>query len=78
MRGKWAIKAVFCNEKGEKRFTNYEQKTFYSKRGAVRAINGSYGDLLDQDADIDNANCEDLQGFWLDDWDIYKVKRGRA
>ena len=74
MRGKWAIKAVFCNEKGEENFTYYEGKTFYTKRGALKAINGSYGDLLEQDVNIDNENCKDLKGFWLDDFEVYKVK----
>jgi len=73
---KWAIKAVFYNEEGEENFTFYEEKTFYTKRGALRAINGGYGDLLAQDATIDNKNDADLQGFWLDDFDVYKVERG--
>jgi hypothetical protein len=73
---KWAIKAVFYNEEGEENFTFYEEKTFYTKRGAIRAINSDYGDLLSQDATIDNKNDADLQGFWLDDFDVYKVERG--
>lgn len=73
---KWAIKAVFSNEKGEENFTFYEEKTYYTKRGAVRAINGSYGDLLAQAASLDCEIEQDLQGFWLEDFDIYKTGRG--
>jgi hypothetical protein len=72
---KWAIKAVFYNEEGEENFTYYEEKTFYTKRGALRAINDSYGEQLAQDATIDNKNEEDLQGFWLDDFDVYKIEK---
>jgi hypothetical protein len=72
---KWAIKAVFSNEAGESNFTYYEEKTFYTKRGAIRALNGNYGDLLDQDTTIDCKNEEDLQGFWLEDYDVYKVSK---
>ena len=71
---KWAIKAVFENEKGEENFTYYEEKTFFTKRGAIRAINGNYGEQLAQAASIDCEIEEDLQGFWLDDLDIYQVK----
>jgi hypothetical protein len=73
---KWAIKAVFSNEKGEENFTFYEERTYYTKRGATRAINGNYGELLAQAATIDCEVESDLQGFWLDDFDVYKVKRG--
>jgi hypothetical protein len=72
---KWAIKAVFHNEEGEENFTYYEEKTFFTKRGALRAINDRSGDLLSQDATIDNKNEEDLQGFWLDDFDVYKIEK---
>jgi hypothetical protein len=72
---KWAIKAVFSNEKGEENFTFYEEKTYLTKRGALRAINGDYGDLLAQDATIDCAISEDLKDFWLDDFDVYKVEK---
>jgi hypothetical protein len=72
---KWAIKAVFFNEEGEENFTFYEEKTYYTKRGAIRAINGNQGDLIAQAATIDCEIEEDLQGFWLDDLDIYKVER---
>jgi len=72
---KWAIKAVFCNEEGENHFTYYEEKTFFTKRGAIRAINSDYGELLAQDATIDNKNEEHLQGFWVDDFDVYKVSK---
>ena len=71
---KWAIKAVFYNEEGEENFTFYEEKTFYTKQRALRAINGTYGEQLAQDATIDCKNEEDLRGFWLDDFDVYKVK----
>jgi hypothetical protein len=73
---KWAIKAVFSNEKGEENFTFYEEKTYCTKRGAIKAINGSYGDLLTQAASLDCEIEEDLQGFWLEDFDVYKVGGG--
>jgi hypothetical protein len=71
---KWAIKAVFYNEEGEQNFTYYEEKQFRTRRGAIRALMGSYGDLLDQDTTIDCQNEEDLQGFWLEDYEVYKVE----
>ena len=71
---RWAIKAVFSNEKGEENFTYYEKKTYRTKRAAIKAINGDYGDLLAQDATLDCEIADDLQGFWLDDFDVYKVK----
>jgi hypothetical protein len=72
---KWAIKAVFENEQGEENFTYYEEKTFFTKRGAIRAINDNYGEQLAQAATLDCEIEEDLQGFWLDDFDVYKVER---
>ena len=71
---KWAIKAVFYNEEGEQNFTYYEEKQFRTRRGAIRALMGNYGDLLDQDTTIDCQNEEDLQGFWLEDYEVYKVR----
>jgi hypothetical protein len=71
---RWAIKAVFYNEAGEENFTYYEEKTYSTKQGALRALNGTYGEQLAQDATIDCKNDEDLRGFWLDDFDVYKVK----
>ena len=72
---KWAIKAIFFNKEGEENFTYYEERTYLTKRGAIRAINGNYGELLAQAATIDCEVESDLQGFWLDDLDIYKVGR---
>jgi hypothetical protein len=77
MMNKWAIKAVFSNEQGEENFTYYEEKTFYTKHGAIRAINDNYGESLVEAATIDCKIDEDLQGFWLEDLDVYKVKRGK-
>jgi hypothetical protein len=75
---KWAIQAIFTNERGQENHTLYEEKTFFTKRGAIRAINGDYGDLLAQDATIDSEIAEDLQGFWLDDLSVYKIEgRGK-
>jgi hypothetical protein len=71
----WAIKAVFYNEEGAENFTYYEEKTYRTKQGAIRAINSDYGDQLAQAATIDCKNEADLQGFWLDDFDVYKVER---
>ena len=70
---KWAIKAVFFNEQGEENFTYYEEKTFYTKHGAIRAINDNYGESLVEAATIDCKIDEDLQGFWLEDYEIYRV-----
>lgn len=70
---KWAIKAVFFNDKGEKNFTFYEEKTYRTKRGALSAINDSYGEELAQSATLDCEIDLDLQGFWLDDFEVYKV-----
>ena len=72
---KWAIKAVFSNKKGEENFTFYEEKTYCTKRGAIRAINGNYGELLAQAASLDCEIEEDLHGFWLEDLDVYKMER---
>jgi len=74
---KWAIKAVFYNEAGEQNFTYYEEKTYLTKRGALRAINDTYGEQLVEDATIDCKNEEDLKGFWLDDLDVYEVKEAK-
>ena len=71
---KWAIKAVFCNEAGEKNFTYYQEKTYRTERGALKAINSAYGDEIAQAANLDCEIEEDLKGFWLDDLDIYQVK----
>ena len=75
---KWAIKAVFENEGGQLNFTYYEEKTFFTKRGAISALKGQYGELLAQDATLDCEIEEDLAGFWLDDLTIYKTKREKA
>ena len=74
---KWAIKAVFYNEAGEENFTYYEEKTYRTKRGALRAINGVCGEEIAQSASLDCEIEEDLKGFWLDDLDIYEVKGGK-
>jgi hypothetical protein len=71
---KWAIKAIFFNEEGEENFTFYEEKRFFTKRGATRAINSNYGEQLAQAATLDCSIEDDLQGFSLDDFDVYKVK----
>jgi hypothetical protein len=71
---KWAIKAVFYNEEGEQNFTYYEEKQFRTRRGAIRAINNNYGESLVEAATIDCKVDEDLQGFWLEDLDVYKVE----
>lgn len=73
---KWAIKAVFCNEAGEQNFTYYQEKTYRTKRGALRAINADRGEEIAQAANLDCEIEEDLKGFWLDDLDIYQVKEG--
>lgn len=70
---KWAIKAVFFNDKGEKNFTFYEENTYHTKRGALSAINDSYGEELAQSATLDCEIDKDLEGFWLDDFEVYKV-----
>jgi hypothetical protein len=74
---KWAIKAVFYNEAGEENFTYYEEKTYRTKRGALRAINGAHGEDIAQSASLDCEIEEDLKGFWLDDLDIYEVKESK-
>ena len=35
---KWAIQAIFTNERGQENHTLYEEKTYFTKRGAIRAI----------------------------------------
>lgn len=72
---KWAIKAIFYNEAGEQNFTYYEEKTYLTRGGAMRAINGNYGEELAELATIDSKNEEDLQGFWLDDLNVYEIKK---
>ena len=72
---KWAIKAVFCNEAGEQNFTYYEEKTYLTRGGAMKAINGNYGEELAEAATIDSKNEEDLQGFWLDDLNVYEIEK---
>lgn len=74
----WAIKAVFENEGGEQDFTYYEEKKFLTKRGAIRALNSQYGELLAQAATLDTEIEEELAGFWLDDLTIYNTKREKA
>jgi hypothetical protein len=71
---KWAIKAVFSNEEGESNFTYYEEKQFWTRRGAIRAINDNYGESLAEAATLDCQIDEDLDGFWLEDLDVYKVE----
>lgn len=73
---KWAIKAVFCNWEGEKNFTYYEEKIYRTKRGALRAINAERGEEIAQAANLDCEIEEDLQGFWLDDLEVYEMKEG--
>jgi len=73
---KWALKAIFYNEAGEQNFTYYEEKTYRTKRGAINAINGEWGEEIAQSATIDCQIDEDLKGFWLDDLDVYEVKEG--
>lgn len=74
---KWAIKAVFYNEAGEENVTYYEQKTYSTERGALKAINGNWGEQISQDATLDSEIDGDLKGFWLDDLDVYQVKEGK-
>lgn len=73
---KWAIKAVFYNEAGEENVTYYEEKTYRTKRGALKAINDQHGEEIAQSANLDCEIEEDLKGFWLDDLDVYQVKEG--
>ena len=74
---KWAIKAVFYNEAGEENVTYYEEKTYLTKRGALRAINGTHGDQISQSATLDSEIDGELKGFWLDDLDVYEVKEDK-
>ena len=74
---KWAIKAVFYNEAGEENVTYYEERTYCTKRGALKAINAEHGEEIAQSANLDCEIEEDLKGFWLDDLDVYEVKEDK-
>jgi hypothetical protein len=77
MRGKWAIKAVFIDEKGEEKgLTIYEERLFNSEKRAIKAINDSYGEELVQACEIDVETEEDLIGLIFDD--LIPIKREGA
>lgn len=79
MKGKWAIKAVFVDEKGEEKgLTIYEEHLFNSEKEAMRAINGSYGEELVQACEIDVEIEQDLIGLIFDDLIPIKKEEARA
>ena len=73
---KWAIKAVFRNEAGQESATYYEEKTYRTKRQALKAINDQEGEEIAQGATLDCKIEGELAGYWLDDLEVYKVKEG--
>ena len=76
MKGKWAIKAVFVDEKGEEKgLTIYEERLFNSEKKAMKAINSSYGEKLAQACEIDVEIEKDLIGLIFDD--LIPIRRER-
>jgi hypothetical protein len=62
----WRAQAVFCNDAGEYRYTDYDER-FDDEEDALDWINGEEGDAAAASASLDTQNDPDLAGYWLDD-----------
>jgi len=71
---KYALKAIFLpNEGGEAKYTFYPEVTFDTEQEAINAINGDYGDELAQSASLDTEIDQDLNNYYFDDLDVYRI-----
>ncbi len=68
-RGGFRVRAVFMNEAGAFAYTYYDER-FASEDEAMEWINGEEGELAAESATIDSRNDADLEGFWLDDFEV--------